>query len=555
MSLYRIMLVDDEEEVRKGIIRKIDWKNLGFQVVGDAENGQDALEKIEQMEPDVIMTDIRMPYMDGLTLSARIRQKYPSIKILIFSGYDDFEYAQQAIKLNVTEYILKPVNVEELTEILNRVRENLDEEIEQRRNVHLLRERYRSSLPIIRELYLNDLVRGNVRGGIEEHLREYGVDILDARKWGVAVIDLEREDPQDVKSNQNGRNQKDANAEISHAFSVHEEKELLSISVRQLLEDYLKPYYRLQAFNSTAGIAVIIAVDEENTQTSLIDLLGDICKEAKRILQVNITIGIGRNCTELSQMNRSYQTALDALGYKAIVGMGGTIYINDVEPVGRGRLQLEAKEESDLAAAVKFGPRENIESVIRGITSRMDDVKAHTSQYQMYMFSIVNCLTRLMQKHDLDMALLFDDRDPYTDLVARVQRREEFTARIIEVACRMYEAMNRERDNTTRKVILEAKQYIQEHYQNPDLSVEMMCRQLHMSPAYFSTIFKKETGQTYIAYLTEVRLDKAVELLNTTNDKTYVIAQKVGYQEQNYFSYVFKKRFGMSPTRYRNSAQ
>ena len=555
MSLYRIMLVDDEEEVRKGIIRKIDWKNLGFQVVGDAENGQDALEKIEQMEPDVIMTDIRMPYMDGLTLSACIRQKYPSIKILIFSGYDDFEYAQQAIKLNVTEYILKPVNVEELTEILNRVRENLDEEIEQRRNVHLLRERYRSSLPIIRELYLNDLVRGNVRGGIEEHLREYGVDILDARKWGVAVIDLEREDPQDVKSNQNGRNQKDANAEISHAFSVHEEKELLSISVRQLLEDYLKPYYRLQAFNSTAGITVIIAVDEENTQTSLIDLLGDICKEAKRILQVNITIGIGRNCTELSQMNRSYQTALDALGYKAIVGMGGTIYINDVEPVGRGRLQLEAKEESDLAAAVKFGPRENIESVIRGITSRMDDVKAHTSQYQMYMFSIVNCLTRLMQKHDLDMALLFDDRDPYTDLVARVQRREEFTARIIEVACRMYEAMNRERDNTTRKVILEAKQYIQEHYQNPDLSVEMMCRQLHMSPAYFSTIFKKETGQTYIAYLTEVRLDKAVELLNTTNDKTYVIAQKVGYQEQNYFSYVFKKRFGMSPTRYRNSAQ
>lgn len=101
MSLYRIMLVDDEEEVRKGIIRKIEWEKLGFQVVGDAENGQDALEKIELLEPDVVMTDIRMPYMDGLTLSARIRQKYPSIKILIFSGYDDFEYAQQAIKLSV----------------------------------------------------------------------------------------------------------------------------------------------------------------------------------------------------------------------------------------------------------------------------------------------------------------------------------------------------------------------------------------------------------------------------------------------------------------------
>ena len=101
MSLYRIMLVDDEEEVRKAIIRKMDWAGLGFEVVGDAENGEDALEKLEQLEPDVIMTDIRMPYRDGLALTARIREKYPSMKVLIFSGYDDFEYAQQAIKLGV----------------------------------------------------------------------------------------------------------------------------------------------------------------------------------------------------------------------------------------------------------------------------------------------------------------------------------------------------------------------------------------------------------------------------------------------------------------------
>ena len=121
MSLYRIMLVDDEEEVRKAMIRKMDWEQLGFTVAGDAENGEDALEKLEMLEPDVVMTDIRMPYMDGLTLVAKIREKYPFIKILIFSGYDDFEYAKQAIKYRVTEYILKPVNGEELSEILTRV--------------------------------------------------------------------------------------------------------------------------------------------------------------------------------------------------------------------------------------------------------------------------------------------------------------------------------------------------------------------------------------------------------------------------------------------------
>ena len=162
MKLYRIILVDDEEEVRKSIIRKIKWEETGFLVAGDAENGEDALEKIELLEPDLILTDIRMPYMDGLTLAERVRQKYPSMKIVIFSGYDDFEYAKQAIKLNVTEYILKPVNVEELTAILQKIKANLDQEIEQKRNVNLLRENYIKSLPILREQFLNELVNAPI---------------------------------------------------------------------------------------------------------------------------------------------------------------------------------------------------------------------------------------------------------------------------------------------------------------------------------------------------------------------------------------------------------
>ena len=122
MNPYKIMLVDDEEEVRTSIVRKGDWQDAGFEVIGDAENGKEALEKIEQNEPDVVLTDIRMPYMDGLEMAENIRQRYPSIKIVIFSGFDEFEYAKKAIKLNVIEYILKPVNVEELTAILKKIK-------------------------------------------------------------------------------------------------------------------------------------------------------------------------------------------------------------------------------------------------------------------------------------------------------------------------------------------------------------------------------------------------------------------------------------------------
>ncbi len=536
MSLYKILLADDEEEVRKGIIRQIDWERLGFQVAGDAENGEDALEKIEQLKPDVVMTDIRMPYMDGLTLTGRIRQKYPSTRVLIFSGYDDFEYAQQAIKLGVTEYILKPVNVEELTGILSRIRESLDEEIAQRRDVSLLRKRYHSSLPMLRELFLNKLVQGNVpEEEVRPQLEEYGVDILNARKLIAAVVNVEKED--------RGQEQP--------SMSLQEQKNLIPLSVRGLVEDQLREYFRFISFDSSGGIAIIAAIDRENTQTGFIDLLADICKETRRILGVTITIGVGHSSQSPELISDSYQSAVDALGYKAIVGTGGTIYIGDMEPVSRGKLQLSQKDEAQLEAQIKFGTPETVEAEVRMLAGRMDDTRVHASQYQVYMLSIVNCITRLMQQYDMDLRQVFDTDGGLMKLLGSSKEQEEFAGWLAQAAGRMNEAVNHRRDNTARQVIEEAKQYIQEHYQEPELSVDMICRKLHMSPAYFSTMFRKETGKTCVAYLTDVRLNRAVELLNETNDKTYVIAQKVGYLEQNYFSYVFKKKFGVSPTRFR----
>lgn len=544
MDLYRIILVDDEEEVRQSIIRKINWTEAGFEVVGDAENGEDALEKVEALEPDLILTDIRMPYMDGLTLAERVRLKYPSIKILIFSGYDDFEYAKRAIKLNVTEYILKPVNVEELTAILKRIKTNLDEEIEQKRNVSLLRENYIKSLPILREQFLNELVSYPMSmENVEDRIREYDIPLLGAKKWVAAAIDIE---PEEIKE--------------GAVLPLHKEKDLIPISVAQIVEEKLTNYCRCaivtSARTSESEIAVIAAIDEDNSQTGLIDVLGDICKEARKILEVPITIGIGHGCQALSDISSSYKSAVDALGYKAIVGYGSTIYINDVEPVSGGKLEFDGKDEAELVAAIKFGPREKIEGAVQSVIDKMSDAKVHFRQCQAYMLSVSSRIVQMIQQYDLDMAQLLEEGDDHEDtfaIIPRMQKKEDFGQWLLSAALRMNLVMNQERDNTMKQVIQKAKQYIMDNYQDPDLSVEKICRHLHMSPAYFSTMFKKETGQAYIAYLTEIRLNKAVELLNKTDDKTYIIASKVGYQEQNYFSYVFKKRFGISPTKFRGA--
>ena len=539
MNLYSIILVDDEEEVRKSIIKQIDWESAGFQVVGDAENGEDALEKIEVLEPDVVLTDIRMPYMDGLTLAEKIRQRYPSTKVVIFSGYDDFEYAQKAIKLNVTEYILKPVNVEELTSILKRIKSNLDEEIEEKRNVSRLRENYRKSLPIIREQFFNDMVHRRLADDlIESKLREYDIPITGARKWIIAAIDVEKSDDRSKKT-----------------LSLHEEEELVPISVMQIVREKLKSYCRFSLFQSTAeaGMVVIAALDDDNTTTGLIDVLGDICKETKRILEVPVTIGIGHSVTGLSKIAGSYQTAVEGLGYKAVVGSGITIYINDMEPVGSCKLEFDNSDESDFISAVKFGPDEKIEAVMVRISGKLESARVHYRQQQVYVFGVLNTVIQMIQQYDLNLEEILGGELEYLNVIDKLQKREEFGEWLLKTARKMNQAINQERDMTTRQVIQQARQYIMDNYQNPDLSVEMICRHLHMSPAYFSTMFKKETGQAYIAYLTEIRLNKAVELLNKTDDKTYVIASKVGYQEQNYFSYVFKKKFGVSPTKFRGA--
>ena len=176
MEKYSVLLVDDEEDVIQIIMKKMDWESMGFQVAGYAHNGVEALEMAEELQPDVVMTDIKMPYMDGLTLSRKLKELYRTVKIIIFSGFDEFEYAKEAIKIEAEEYILKPINSNELREVFERIRTNLDRELDEKRNIEKLRAYYMESLPVLQENFYTSLIEGRIPASeIEKYLKQYQI--------------------------------------------------------------------------------------------------------------------------------------------------------------------------------------------------------------------------------------------------------------------------------------------------------------------------------------------------------------------------------------------
>lgn len=534
MALYRVLLVDDEEEIREGIIRKIDWEGLGYTIVGDAENGLEALEKAEHLHPDVVMTDIKMPFMDGLELGEKLQTSMPSTKLIIFSGFDDFEYAQKAIKLNVAEYVLKPINSAELIETLKKLKLRLDEEFNEKRDVEILRRNYMDSLPVMREQFLVGLLEGRIsQARLAAQAGRFDIN-LNAESWAVALVRADAAPKDDA--------------------ALNGEEELIPISLKCTVDEILGNYCTFIDFLYSDCVVMIAELESKNGLVSLMNGVNEICKSAERVLGVRVTAGVGTLCSSLPEIRHSYREAQNALDYSAALGAGKAIYIGDVEPDTSVKLQFDEHDEREIINAIKMGSEEEIRSQITALFTRFETMLLPLSQYQIYLMEIMTSLLKVIRSYELGAEEIFGETFNYVNTIAALHSPAEMMQWCIESCIKISTLIKRERVDSTKLLAQNAKHYISENFQNAELSVETLCSFLHVSPAYFSTVFKRETGMSFVAYLTEVRLQEAVSLLNATNDKTYVIAEKVGYTEPNYFSYVFKKKFGVSPSKYRNNA-
>lgn len=533
-TYYKVMLVDDEQAVRDAIARKLEWEEIGFQVVAMAENGEDALEKAETFAPDVVMTDISMPFMDGLTFCRKLKEQMPWTRIIIFSGYDEFEYAKEAIKLEVEEYILKPIDSDELQQIFLRLKQSLDEELDRRRNADRLKRYYQESLPVLKDQFLIGLLEGRIsdHGLMKYYIDEYGL-ALESAFYMVGVIQMKM-----------GQEETDSDSS------------LLSFSLKQIVDEELNQKIDFYSVNYMGTIVVIALLNDAAAAQRFVTMMNRNCKLARKMLGKDTSAGVGKLYDQLRHVCDSYKEAKEAMAYRIFLEPNQAVSILDVEPENPSMVFHKDDLIRDIVREIKIGTREKLESDIQLFTESLKETTITRGQLQLLLAELQIELMKLGRSYQLDATVsgillgknLWDELERFVSM-------NELEQWLLEQCLCIRSAIRQERTSMTKVLTDKALAYVAENYADSGLSIDRICSHLGVSEAYFYSIFKKEMGMSFVAYLTKIRMEQAVYLLNTTQEKSYVIAGMVGYEEPNYFSYVFKKYYGSSPSKYRKNKE
>ena len=533
--MYRILLVDDEILVRDAIKENIDWKSLDCELVGDCENGKQASEFVKENPVDIVLTDILMPYMDGMELSKFLHDNYPDVVIVIFSGFGEFEYAKKAIQYGVSEYLLKPVTAMELTGVINKMKEKVDQLRREKNKMNKLTEnseKYRKNAQVIRSKNMEALVNctTDVSKSIQR-LAEMGIDIS-AISYRVALFDI------DLYS---GMYELDTEKQQESALMAFV---LYNISDEIVTRE--EAGFAYQEGNNRVGILF-----QEKWSRNFTEKTREICREiqekTKEVMGFDVSMGIGKWVKKPEELVQSHNMAQDTLQYRYLLGGNLLIDMEEKHPVQEISIDEPL---SVLKEALKTGQEDLVLQTLVSIEDLIRNALMQKSRACMYLQQVIRTMDNACEDVSADMNQIREGRD---DLIREITD-QKFFGEACEVVAhhtrRVINILSEMNTSSSERQARLAIDYIQKNYMDPDLSLNSICSYLNISTSYFSTIFKEETGETFTEVLIRTRMEKAKELLENTTMKNYEIAEKVGFSDPHYFGISFKKMTGCTPTEY-----
>ncbi|MHC1787601.1 MAG: response regulator [Christensenellales bacterium] len=528
--MYKLLLVDDESEIREGLQEVIPFTELGFQVVGEAGNGLAALQLCESLQPDLIITDIRMPLMDGLTLCSKVRPLLPAAQFIILSGYDDFEYARQAIQNRAMGYLLKPISADEFTRMLKGAKASLDEAARERSDIKRLRQHFHQSLPTLRESLLTSLLSGGM--GSEEALRHaarYEMEIQ-APAYAVCMMRVgEEEGPERI-----------------------DDPELLPFAVMNITDEVLGRSHRRQLFHYNGMIAALLLLEAGDGLPEVLGHVEEARGTAVHYLRCELFVGVSTLCHELSTLPAAARQAVSALDQSVLGGAAHVLCVTDLQRGSSTDLIMDDYQLRQLSNYIKLGEKDRAESLLARLMDQCRLGSPSPKAYQTYLMELFMAFVRMVPEMSLDRDSYDEDFDHLTKAIFRcaptIDEAQELFLRLLR---RQAEEIGDSRRTSGLQLSEAAMGYLEGNFKREDLTLEDLCRHLHVSPSYFSAVFKKETRRTFHQVLTQLRMERALALLSTTDLRTAQVAQEVGLPDPSYFSYSFKKHFGYPPSQAR----
>lgn len=531
--MYKVLLVEDEVLVREAITENIVWNEIGLRLITSCKNGREAIEAIEKEVPDIVITDICMPYIDGMQLSEYIYTRYPETKIIIFSGYDEFEYAKQALQYKVEEYLLKPVTAGELTELLVKIKNKIDTQRKEKNDIKRLRGTYYKHLNTIRSQVLNDLILGNkVEEEYKDEMKESGIE-LSKKYFKVAIIDTEISYPSDfvIGNNQN-------------------QSALLSFAIYNIVNEIMSAQSLGLTFQQKDRKIVLIfesdlKVNFENEVRAVCELIQDKIKD---YLQVEIFIGIGKKVDSLSKIYLSYEQAFELINYSYLYGHNCIISQQEID-FFRKEIDISTNIEKLLLQVTRQFYKE-IELELDRLLKKIKEAYLRKEEVSIIMQSIIVAANETLKLAGVERHVKESKDEQWIYEFEKKKNIYDAFEIVKEYLNSVMEQLYDLKEDTSKKQSLLALDYIEKNYQNSELTLQMLCKYLSMSPSYFSAIFKKETGETFVEALTKKRMQVAKNLLKYTSLKNYEIAEKIGFSDAHYFSQTFKKYIGKTPKEY-----
>ena len=546
--MLKIFLAEDEVVVRETIKRMIPWEELGFELVGEAADGEMALPLLIRQQPDLLITDIKMPFMDGLTLARLAKKEIPGLKVVILSGYDDFNYAKQAIGIGVEDYLLKPITKNALIERLSEIRSRYEHEKTQKEYY----EKFQREMQAYEKNSSRDFFEALVDGSMDmmevyKRAEKLGLDIV-AEAYNVLIFTM--------NCDEDFSGQRDE-------YSSWEAESL------ELLENFFAGHSSAMLFRSNIfSYGVLLKGQretiEENTRACVDEIRKILSRQDGRR---EWFLAVGQSVERLSQIQKSYHTASRAFSQRYLYDEN-ILYYDEMETMEHPGGQAETEDNAYLqkvdvnalnpAILQKFlsnGLQEETENFVKDYFYAIGQEPMESLVFRNYVilnvrFSVISfikglgCDTNEMESADTEEVLAESGKNMESAIA--------YAKKMISQAIKIRDQNS---GNKNRSILKTAVDFIDSHYMEEDISLNTVANVANVSSNHFSALFSQNMGQTFIEYLTTLRMNKAKELLRCTGMRSSEIAGEIGYKDAHYFSYLFKKTQGMTPSDYRKARE